>query len=141
MSNQQGFTLVVAIFILVIASMMSLFIISTTVTQQSTSTYALQGARAYRAAQSGLQWAVRRAVTVDDQWAAVCTGANNNFVVNDFNVSVTCTFAQHTEGGVNFCTFQISSVAVMGILGSADFFQRRLQVVISEDRLNKVSSC
>jgi len=140
MSHQQGFTLVTAIFILVIASVMSVFVISTTVTQQATSTYALQGARAYRAAQSGIQWGIRR-VLEDNQWAVLCTGADNNFVVNDFNVSVICTFTQYTEGDFDFCVFQMASVATRGVFGSVDFVQRRLQLVLSENRLTKVSTC
>jgi len=139
-SHQQGFTLVSAIFIMVIASIMSVFIISTSVTQQMTSTYALQGVRANNAAKSGLEWGVRRAL-VDNQWAEICTGADNSFVVDGFNVSVACTFVQHTESGTPFCVFQMSSVATFGNYGGVDFVQRRLQLVLSDNRADPISTC
>ncbi len=55
-NNQKGFTLVQAVFILVVLSLIGVAMVRLSGVQSSTSVLALQGARAYQAARSGLEW-------------------------------------------------------------------------------------
>ena len=60
--NQSGFTLMQAIFILVVLAFLGMSMMRLSAVQSSTSLFALQGARAYQAARSGLEWAAAQAV-------------------------------------------------------------------------------
>lgn len=55
---QRGFTIVSAIFILVVLAALGAFIVTITTTQQISSALDVQGSRAYQAARSGIEWGV-----------------------------------------------------------------------------------
>ena len=151
MVKQSGFSLVAAIFVLVILGMMGSYMVSISVMQRQTTNYALQGARAYKAAQSGVQWAIRR-ILRDNAYIATCgagpagvpaTGAgvttNITLVANGlagFDTAVTCNWTRHTDGGVDFCIFQINARATFGVFSQPDFVSRRLEAVISDNLQN-----
>jgi MSHA biogenesis protein MshP len=54
--NQRGVALLAAIFLLVVLGGLTAYMVSLSASQHSTSMWAVQGARAHYAAQSGLQW-------------------------------------------------------------------------------------
>ena len=55
---QHGFSIVSAIFILVVLAALGAFIVNISTTQQIGSALDIQGARAYQAARSGLEWGI-----------------------------------------------------------------------------------
>ena len=57
-NNQNGFTLVQAIFILVVLALLGTYMVSLSTVQQSTTTQAVLQARAYQAARAGLEWGI-----------------------------------------------------------------------------------
>ena len=136
--RQTGFSLVTAIFLLVILASMAAFMVKIGGVQRSTSTAALQGARAYQAARSGIEWAVYTIENAADKITACTTTINaNNFNYNvtgltGFNLSLSCTHTQHSEAGSNnIDIFVISTNASSGSYGSADFVRRRITATIS----------
>lgn len=140
--SQQGFTLVSAIFVLIVLSALGAYMVNIAGTNRATSTAALQGTRAYQAARSGINWAVYRITSAADQTAArnACTGTvnGNSFSINapglnGFTVSTTCAFTPHDQQGTNNVTvYTIESIAQSGgAYGSLDFVQRRIEATIS----------
>ena len=56
MNNQKGITLIGAIFVLVIVSLLGQYLVSISSVQRQTSLLALQSSRAYQAANAGIEW-------------------------------------------------------------------------------------
>ena len=54
--RQPGFTIVSAIFLLVVLALLGAFIVNLSTTQNVTSAQDIQGSRAYHAARAGLEW-------------------------------------------------------------------------------------
>ncbi|NOY13818.1 MAG: pilus assembly protein MshP [Deltaproteobacteria bacterium] len=120
LKNQAGFTLVQAVFILVVLALLGAAMMRLIGVQSSTSIFALQGARAYQAARSGLEWGAAQAGS-----GAACNGTMS---IEGFSVTVSCSSQQFTEGSApSYLVYRISSMATYGTYGSPDYVQRRLE--------------
>ena len=53
---QRGFSIVTAIFLIVVLALLGVYIVSVTSVQQSSSQLDVQGVRAYQAARAGIEW-------------------------------------------------------------------------------------
>jgi MSHA biogenesis protein MshP len=123
LKNKAGFTLVQAVFILVVLSLLGVTMMRLIGVQSSTSVFALQGARAYQAARSGLEWGAVQASSGNP-----CTGI---MTVENFNVDVTCSNQQFTEGPIGpYSVYRISATATFGNYGSPDFVSRRTEMKV-----------
>lgn len=114
LSYQQpaGFALINAIFLLVVLALLGVVMVTLSGVQSRTPVFALQGARAYHAARSGIEWGIAR--------IPACAGSADN---SGFTVTVTCTPAS----GI----YLISSTATQGSYGSQDFISRTVQAKVS----------
>lgn len=122
-NNQHGFTLVQAIFILVILALLGVAMMRLIGVQSSTSVFALQGARAYQAARSGLEWGAARAAAGNS-----CSGM---MMVDNFSVAVTCTSQQFREGPIGpYDVYDIRAIASCGHYGSPDYISRRAEMKV-----------
>ena len=132
--KHSGFTLVTAIFLLVVVAALAAYMVNIRVVQQTTAVYGLQGARAIQAARSGLEWGISRAINPPNSCAAVSNFTDPAFA--GFTITVTCTQTAHTEGAAPAGTiniYNLQSVASSGVYGSLDFVQRGLQATVSRD--------
>lgn len=86
----RGFTMVSAIFILVVLAALGAFMVSISTNQQTGSLLDVQGVRAYQAARAGLEWGLYRQLQ-----AASCVGATSfsptASTLSGFTVTVACT--------------------------------------------------
>ena len=125
--NQHGFTLVQAIFVLVVLGMLGTYMVTLLGVQQSTSTLAVQQARAYQAARAGVEWAAAR---IADGKAL----NNASFVVAGTGCTVTVVVdkVDYSEVGSPGTIYHIASVAVSTGLGksSPDYVSRTLEVTL-----------
>jgi MSHA biogenesis protein MshP len=122
-SNQKGFTLVQAIFILVVLGLLGVVMVRLIGVQTSTGVMALQGARAYHAARSGLEWGAARANAGES-----CDGS---MMIGNFNVAVNCSSDSFTEGPIGpYSIHRIHSVAEYGSYGSGDYVSRRAEMKV-----------
>jgi MSHA biogenesis protein MshP len=128
--TQTGFTLITAIFLLVVVAAMVVYMTNIRVAQQTTVVYGLQGARAIMVARSGLEWGISRSI-VSSSCVASTTFTNPAFA--GFNVEVRCTQSTHTEGDMAIDIYRITAIARSGVYGSLDYVQRHLQATVSED--------
>lgn len=127
---QSGFTLITALFLLVVVAVMSVYLINFSSVQHTTLVYSVQGARAMQAARTGLEWGVYQSITTgncaSDSFSTSSAGSLDNF-----NIVVACTPSDHTEGVVLVRTFRLTSSASTGVFGSLDYVFRRLQATVS----------
>jgi len=130
-SNQQGFTLVWALFLIVIGALISIFMMRMSAVQGATNDLAMNGARAWQAAHAGSEWGIQRAV------AGICPGSTgftlSDLDLNGFNVTVTCSSTAHSESGNVVVLYKIASSASRGAYGtSSDYVYRQVQVTVAQ---------
>ncbi len=127
---QSGFTLLTALFLLVVVALLSVYMINFSGVQHSTLVYGVQGARAMQGARSGLEWGINRAFNT-----GVCPAdsfsTNGAGSLDTFSINVSCAFSDHTESGVTIRTFRLTSSASIGTFGSLDYVFRNLQATVS----------
>lgn len=124
LGSQKGFSIVTALFILLVLAVLGLFMVTMSGVQSRTSLWALQGARAYHAARSGLEWAGFRALN-----GGSCVAGN--LVIDGFSVDVTCSEEAFVEGGQSYKVYNLTSLSQTGIYGSSDYISRQLRARIT----------
>ncbi|MFL6622699.1 MAG: pilus assembly protein MshP [Sulfurifustis sp.] len=132
--RERGFSLVAAIFVIVVLALLGAFMVTIGQVQRSTVTGALQGSRAYYAAKAGVELGVYNALntplgtTCGAAPASVQTGPLALSVpgLDGFTVTVVCSYTTHQEQGNTFQVFSISSTATYGIFGSPDYAARTI---------------
>jgi len=147
-SQQAGFSIVSAIFVLVILSLLGLAMMTINAVMQTTSAQSSQGVFAYYAARSGLEWAVYNATSrcqVDHD--AICSndpGTSSNFVVNGYNVQVVCN-ANVGAFNDNGTTFNLDNITVTvsnnATAGSPDQINRRIQATVTRGTALPAGTC
>ncbi len=131
--GQNGFTLIAAIFLLVVVAALVVYIANVRSVQQTTLLYGVQGARAIQAARSGIEWGIHQSIVNDS-----CVGSTSftNAAFAGFNIQVDCTRTTHDEGGPSLIhTFGLTSIASSGSYGTLDYVQRKIQASVSIDPL------
>lgn len=129
-SSQHGFTLVIAVFLLVVLSLASSMMINLSGVQRRTSVFALLGERAYYAARSGVQWGIHQALA--SGCPATTTLNLSEGGLNGFDVTVSCTSSSHTEGSTTTTTYVIDAVSEYGSYGDQDYVKRSMQSVVTD---------
>lgn len=128
--RQAGFSLVSAVFIVVIIALLAGYLVNLGNVQRSTAILGLQGLRATAAAHSGLEWAIAR-VLADNACMATTRFDLAGRGLNDFDVRVACSSQGVTEGALSYQVFRLSVTASHGIQGSEDFVQRQQVASVS----------
>ena len=128
--RSDGFSLIGAIFLLVVVSTAAAAMLGLVGVQRRTSTFGLLEAHAYHAARSGVEWAMAKVVANP----AVCptdafTLAEGG--LSGFDVNVTCALTSHVEGAVTTNVFVVSAEAQLGVYGDFDFVSREIEVVVT----------
>ena len=119
--RESGFSLVAAVFLVVVLASLGTLMVTMSAVQQKTTQFALQAARAERAVRSGVEWALYQVLDPAGNVAATCgaapaTPATNTLGLtapglNGFTVDVTCRYTQHQQGPDNFRVFAIDATA------------------------------
>jgi len=130
-----GFTLLSAIFLLVVIAALGLFAVTISNTQQQNSVMDVLGTRAYQAAKAGLEWGryqiSKGGVTGCAAFPQPALPAGTQ--LSAFTVSVSCSVTTYTEGTNTFSVYQLTSTATTGgAIGSAGYIERQLQTVIKQ---------
>jgi MSHA biogenesis protein MshP len=128
--RQQGFSLVSAVFLLVVLAGLGAYAVRLSTLQQQTVTAGLRGAQAFQAARTGAAWGAYRALN-----AGVCANGTLNLTegaASGFRVSVQCTQSVHTEGASTVRVFVFDVRAEAGAYGGPDYVSRRLQTKITD---------
>lgn len=134
-SCQSGFTLVTAIFLLVVVAGLVGAMINLSVVQHSAVVMSVQGARAMQASRSGLEYGIYQAL------AGNCANETVSFTVpalKPFSVNLTCTSSSHTESTATFDFYELTATSASGsyiTAGSAnpDYISRTIRVTVSSE--------
>ena len=117
--GQRGVSIIAAIFLLLLFAAIAAFMVSMSATTNVTSAQDMQGARAYQAAQTGIEWGVFQLDPNDNAVALPACFANTTLnQYTGFSVLVACTrFGIFTEGTRTLAVYQI--VATASVPGAA----------------------
>ncbi len=127
--HQRGFSVIMGIFLLLLLAALGAFMVTLSTTQNVTSAQDLQGARAYQAANAGIEWGVYRAAITSSCTSTTITTLSDDLA--PFTVTVTGTLTTVTEGGANVNICSIRSTAVTGTVGSVNFIERQLMASVA----------
>jgi MSHA biogenesis protein MshP len=129
-SQQRGFSLVSAVFLLVVLAGLGAYAVRLNTLQQQSVTAGLRAAQAFAAARTGAAWGAYRAIN-----AGVCAPVTLNLTQGaaaGFRVSVQCTQSTHVEGTATVRVFVLSVRAEAGTYGGPDYVSRRLQTKVTD---------
>jgi len=136
-SNQSGFTIVQAIFILVVLAMLGTYMVSLSTVGQATSTQALLQARAYQAARAGLEWGIAATLKSSQPWDGYSETIEDygNFtiiVTRDIDSDNVVDDVSYNEAGTTVYIYPIKAVATYADISSPDYVSRTLEVTIHD---------
>ena len=132
----RGFSLITAIFLLVVLGTLGTLMVTFFAAQQQSSALDVMGSRAYQASRAGIEWAAYNvAVTpTGTQWAGCAAGQVLNGMagtLSQFAVTVTCSAISAVEGATTINVYNITSTAVYGgAPGNPDYVERSINVTM-----------
>lgn len=129
--KQDGFSIVSAIFILVVLTALGAAMVTFSTVQHTTSAQDIQGSRAYQAARAGIEWGLYQTQVTGARTTCPASPTTLPALADDlagFTVVVTCDAVPFNEAGVDGIVFVITSTASAGTPGTANRVERRLEV-------------
>ena len=138
---QRGFSLVTAIFLLVVLASLGAVMMTFFTTQQQSSALDVLGSRAYQAARAGIEWGAYQ--VLPNSAAAFATNCRAGTTTQNisplagtlspFTVTVGCSATSAVESTSTLWVYSISSVAATaGATGQPDYVERQMQVTIGK---------
>jgi MSHA biogenesis protein MshP len=129
--KQQGFMLVMVIFMVVILGLLGSYMVRLSGTQHATASAALQGVRAYQVAKAGLDWSI---ATLRN--GGNCTSINAQSAltfpdINGFTVALSCSSNSYAEGDATVTIVRLIANSRFGAYDSVDYVARELEVSIN----------
>jgi MSHA biogenesis protein MshP len=129
---QRGFSILSAIFLLVVLAFLGVAMVTFSTTQHQSSAMDVMGARAYQAARAGIEWGAYQVLQNGGACAATTTLAAMPGTLSGFTVTVTCVSTPHSEAGVPVNVYQLTSTATQGAAGTAGYVERQMTVTITQ---------
>lgn len=146
-SMQRGFALISALFLLIVLAALGVYMVSISSTEHYTALYAIQSAKAYYAARSGIEWGTTEATT--NGCAAADTGGTPltpGGALSGFSVIVSCTnpntigTGQYSESQLtnSYNVYAITATAYTTNIafGNPGYASRRIRVTITTATAN-----
>ena len=134
---QKGFSLVTAIFLLVVLGGLGAMMMTFFTAQQQSSALDVLGARAYHAARAGIEWGAYQVLqNSGGAFATGCGGAPTDLsgaflgTLSTFTVSVACTFSTYTDGST-VTVYRLTAKASRGSAGQADYVERQIEATLA----------
>ena len=124
----QGFSLVSAIFLMVVLVILGTSLVTISSVQHTASAQQMQSARASYAARAGAEWVASQPST----WCAAGPFPMTSAFalpapLGAFTLSVSCTRTSHTLDAVTQQYYVVDITASAGSYGSLDYVQRKLR--------------
>jgi MSHA biogenesis protein MshP len=130
MKKQMGFSLIAAIFVLIIVSLLGQYLVKVTGVQRQTSLLALQSARANQTANAGLEWGIEQITNHSGSCSASTTLSPK---LHNFTTTVSCTqLGSYDENGTIKSIYRLTAHSVYSSYGSLDYVSRKLQAIIHD---------
>ncbi len=137
---QRGFSLVSAIFLLVVIAALGTFAVTLSTTQQQSAALDVMGARAYQAARVGIEWGAYQVLPNSAVgFALTCRGGATSSPVaplpntlSGFTVNVGCSSTAHSEAAATVTVYQLTSTATQGAVATPNYVERVISVTIAQ---------
>ncbi|OGS98170.1 MAG: hypothetical protein A3K04_01855 [Gallionellales bacterium RBG_16_56_9] len=142
--SSKGFSLVSAIFLLVVIAALGTFAVTLSTTQQQSAALDVMGARAYQASRAGIEWGAYQILQNSGVgFAPACRpGPTSSSValantLANFTVTVNCSAASSVEGASYpasspLWVYQLSSTATQGTVATPNYVERQMAVTIAQ---------
>lgn len=128
---QRGFSLVTAIFLLVVLSALGVMMLTFFSAQQQSSALDVMGARAYQAARAGVEWGAFQALQSSN-----CTPSSTlalGGTLAPFSVTVACQASAYSEAAATVTVYSLTSTAKYGgTPGKADYVERVIDATFAK---------
>ncbi len=132
---QQGFSIITAVFLLVVMSFLGVAMVSFSTTQHQGEAMDVMGSRAYQAARAGIEWAAYHVAISPASAAAAAPCATNiaagslGGTLSPFAVTVNCMATPYQEGASTMWIYDVSAVAnTGGAPGDQNYVERVISV-------------
>ncbi len=129
-TGQRGFSLIPALFLLVVLAVLGAVAVRLTAVEHQGVVLSMQSVRAYSAAQAGIEWSA---------YQAIANGSCGNSTVSlteaglaGFTVSTTCASSSHAEGTTTTSIYVLEAFAYSGSYGSPDYVSRRIRATVTD---------
>lgn len=131
--RSAGFSIIAALFLLVVLGALGVYMISISHVQHLTTSHAVQGSRAYQAAKAGIEWGIYRATNDGGCGAFPNTINYGSAGLNGFQVTVTCSVTNHQEQSSTFNVFELSAAADSGsAFGTLGYAARTISASVTD---------
>lgn len=138
--TQRGFSLVSAIFLLVVIAMLGTFAVTLSTTQQQSSALDVLGSRAYQASRAGIEWGAYQVIRNPAGISCPLSGASNPVAMpaapstlSGFTVDVSCwSYAPVSEAASTVTMYQLTSTATQGTVATPSYVERQMTVTIAQ---------
>ena len=141
-SIQGGFSLISAIFLLVVIAALGTFAVTISTTQQQSAALDVLGARAYQASRAGIEWGAYQVIqsgVVGGVFATACQPGPTSQVLAalpntlaNFTVQVDCSSTAASEASATVTMYQLTSTAKQGTVATPDYIERQMSVTIAQ---------
>lgn len=129
-NTQCGFSMVPALFLLVVLAGIGVVAVRMMAVQQQTVVLTMQSARAYAAARTGIDWSAYQALV--NSSCSSTTIALTEVGLAGFSVQTNCTSTSHTEGPNTVSVYVIDAFAWSGNYGMPDYVSRRMRSTVTD---------
>ena len=129
-TSQRGFSLIPALFLLVVLAALGIVAVRLMGVQQQTVVLAMQSSRAYAAARSGVDWSAYQALVNGN--CGTSTLALTEAGLAGFSVDTSCSATTHTEGPNTVSVYVIDAFAWSGGYGTPDYVSRRIRSTVTD---------
>lgn len=138
--TSRGFSLISAIFLLVVIAALGAFAVTLSTTQQQSAALDVLGARGYQAARAGVEWGAYQVLRNPAGINCPVGGASNPVVMPAapstlaiFAVDVSCwSYAPLSEAAATITVYQLTSTATQGAPATPNYVERQLSVTIAQ---------
>jgi MSHA biogenesis protein MshP len=137
--SSKGFSLVSAIFLLVVIAALGTFAVTLSTTQQQSAALDVLGSRAYQASRAGIEWGAYQAIINNGAGincaALPATTANGPIVMantlQNFTVMVNCGSTAASEASATVTMYQLTSTATLGTAATPGYVERQMSLTIA----------
>ena len=129
---QYGFSLISAIFLLVVIAALGTFAVTLSTTQQQSAAMDVLGARAYQASKAGIEWGAYQVLKNGGCPASPTALAALPNTLASFNVQVDCSSAAVSEASATITMYQLTSTATQGTVATPNYVERQMSVTIAQ---------
>jgi len=132
--RQQGFSLVMALFILIVLASLGLYMVTISGTQQQSVNYTLLSARAYQAARSGIEWGIYQTINNGDCSGFPRTIDFSDNGLNGFQTVISCSLTNHQEKSDSFNIYHLTAASETDTvsLGDLSYVSREIVITVTD---------